>query len=201
MDLLNSILKEPYAWPGGYERLLVTADGVLLCSKCVKSESHRILVDIQDGYNTGWLPVGATYEAVSAECAREAGAYTHRCDHCNREFGELGADIHDHQLVRSPHTLAVMFRVGNESELRHVSVLDAMQAHGLAYSYGVWVGTPRAWRHVRCTMRFTIADMLDALDPVEKARGVNPKDLPNRSNDLGPSGQMIPEGNQGQARA
>lgn len=91
IELLNSILKEPYAWPGGYERLLITEDGALLCSKCVKSESHRILVDIQDGYNTGWLPVGATYEAVSAEFAREAGADTHRCDHCNREFGELGA--------------------------------------------------------------------------------------------------------------
>ena len=82
----------------------------------------------------------------------------------------LQADINAHQLVRSPHTLAVMFRCGNGSELRHVSVLDAMQAHGLAYSYGVWVGMPRAWRHVRCTMRFTNADMLDALDPVERAR-------------------------------
>lgn len=88
----------------------------------------------------------------------------------------LQADIHDHQLVRSPHTLAVMFRCGNESELRHVSVLDAMQAHGLAYSYGVWVGTPRAWRHVRCTMRFTIADRLDAIE----AQGAIPKGLPNR---------------------
>jgi hypothetical protein len=86
-ELLVSILKQPFAWPGGYERLLVTTDGALLCSQCCKKEATRIMSDCRDGYCTGWLPAGATYEAVSADCCTDdLQSY---CDHCNRVFGEL----------------------------------------------------------------------------------------------------------------
>lgn len=89
-NLLVSVIKNPYAWPGGYERLLVTADGALLCSQCARKEAPRIMADIRDGYNTGWLPTGSVYEAVSAGCAREVSEeLVCRCDHCDREFGEL----------------------------------------------------------------------------------------------------------------
>lgn len=60
-----SIVKEPYAWPGGYERLLITEDGGLLCSACVKKELFNIMWDIQNNANTGWLPGGTRYEAGS----------------------------------------------------------------------------------------------------------------------------------------
>ena len=89
--MLASILKEPYCWPGGYERLIVTECGALLCSKCCKKEAGRIMSDIRDGYNTGWYPAATTYEAVSAECSRETSEdLISFCDHCGREFGELG---------------------------------------------------------------------------------------------------------------
>jgi hypothetical protein len=89
-NLLVGIVKNPYAWPGGYERLLVTKDGGLLCSQCCRTEARRIMGDIRDGYDTGWLPEAATYEAVSAECARECDPdLVSYCDHCGREFGEL----------------------------------------------------------------------------------------------------------------
>lgn len=91
-NLLVSIIKQPYAWPGGYERLIVTEDGGLLCSECCRKEAKRIMSDVQDGYNTGWFPAGSTYEAVSADYAREVNEdLVCHCAHCNREFGELGA--------------------------------------------------------------------------------------------------------------
>lgn len=89
--LLMDVIRNPYCWPGGYEKLLVTGDGALLCSKCARKEARRIMGDIRDGYNTGWLPEAVTYEAVSAECARECDPdLVSYCDHCGREFGELG---------------------------------------------------------------------------------------------------------------
>lgn len=88
--LALSVIQHPYAWPGGYERLLVTADGALLCSQCARAEARRIMSDCRDGYNTGWLPKATCYEAVSAECAREVDpGLVSYCDHCAREFGEL----------------------------------------------------------------------------------------------------------------
>lgn len=85
-NFLASVCREPYAWPGGYERLLLLADGALLCAKCAKQEGARIMSDIRDGYNTGWLPAGMCIEAVSPECTPEGyGSY---CDHCGKEIGE-----------------------------------------------------------------------------------------------------------------
>lgn len=89
--MLVSILKHPYAWPGGYERLIVTSDGALLCSQCCREQARSIMSDIRDNYSTGWLPAATTYEAVSAECAKEVSEdLLCYCDHCGREFGELG---------------------------------------------------------------------------------------------------------------
>ena len=90
-NLLASIIRQPFTCPGGYERLIVTDDGGMLCSKCCRKEAKRIMSDIRDGYNTGWFPAGSTYEAVSAEHARECDPdLVSYCDHCNREFGEMG---------------------------------------------------------------------------------------------------------------
>ena len=89
-EIALSVIRNPYAWPGGYERLVVTTDGALLCSKCVRKEATRIMSDCRDNYNTGWLPEGTCYEAVNAECAKEVNPeLTSFCDHCGREFGEL----------------------------------------------------------------------------------------------------------------
>lgn len=89
-ELALSIIRHPYAWPGGYERLLVTNDGALLCSQCVRKEARRIMSDCRDNYDTGWLPAGTCYEEVSADSAREVNPdLVCYCDHCSREFGEL----------------------------------------------------------------------------------------------------------------
>ena len=88
-DLLVDIIRNPYAWPGGYERLLILADGALLCSACARKEASRIMGDIRDGYNTGWLPVSQCYEAVSPEYTKKVSEdLLSYCGHCNKEIGE-----------------------------------------------------------------------------------------------------------------
>jgi hypothetical protein len=87
-NTLVSLIKHPYAWPGGYERMMITTDGVLLCSECVRKEARRIMADIRDGYATGWMPGGTCYEAISPDCTPD-DCKTY-CDHCGKEVGELG---------------------------------------------------------------------------------------------------------------
>ena len=88
-NVLCHALKNPYAWPGGYEVLIVCNDGGLLCAECVKKEARRIMSDIRDGYDTGWYPAGTVIEAVSPDCTGEELMNT--CDHCGKMVGELGA--------------------------------------------------------------------------------------------------------------
>ena len=54
------IIREPYAWPGGYERIAITDDGAIICHDCVKSELRHIAsgyklvvrVDIVENFDT-----------------------------------------------------------------------------------------------------------------------------------------------------
>ncbi len=85
--LLKSLVREPYAWPGGYERLAITTDGGLLCSKCLKSNFRTILHSTKYQYRDGWQVGGSCYEAVSADCCPDD--YQNNCDHCGTVFGEL----------------------------------------------------------------------------------------------------------------
>jgi hypothetical protein len=67
--------------------------------------------------------------------------------------------------------LAVMFRV-NDPNLGHVSTLEAMEEAGLAYTYGLYRGTPKRHHNKRRKLREAIALELD-----RRANG----QMPNRS--------------------
>ena len=87
-NMLADIIKNPYFWPGCYEKLLVTTDGGLLCAACCRKEARRIMSDIRDGYETGWIIDKVTYEATGPEdCPEECKT---NCSHCGKEIGELG---------------------------------------------------------------------------------------------------------------
>ena len=66
------IIREPYAWPGGYERIAITDDGGVLCHKCVKSELRQIARSYK---GDGWHVV----ETDITEYYDEEPLY---CDHC-----------------------------------------------------------------------------------------------------------------------
>lgn len=89
---LKATMRVKYAWPGGYEIVYVTNDGALLCDKCVRKNFRSIIDDIKQpvGSGSGWRVVASTYEAVSADCAREVSEdLLSYCDQCGKEFGEL----------------------------------------------------------------------------------------------------------------
>jgi cellobiose phosphorylase len=72
-----SIAREPFTWPGGYERFAVTDDGAVLCHKCCETEYCQIA----DAYpSSGW-------NVISQGCAAEIDCVV-TCDHCNANIAE-----------------------------------------------------------------------------------------------------------------
>jgi hypothetical protein len=71
----RSVAREPYAWPGGYPRFLVTSDGGCLCPACVRREFHKIASAAMDNRNDGWKPQGSSINYEDKGLV---------CDHCNR---------------------------------------------------------------------------------------------------------------------
>lgn len=86
-DLLVSVLKEPHAWPVGYERLLLLEDGALLCSECCRKKARRVMSDVRGGYDTGWLPAAACHEACAP--SDPPSEWDSCCGHCGKPVGEV----------------------------------------------------------------------------------------------------------------
>ena len=68
------IIREPYAWPGGYERIAITDDGGVLCHKCVKSELRQIARSYK---GNGW-------HVVACDIVENYDEGTLYCNHCER---------------------------------------------------------------------------------------------------------------------
>ena len=68
------IIREPYAWPGGYERIAITDDGGVVCHKCVKSELRQIARSYK---GDGW-------HVVAADIVESYNEGTLYCNHCER---------------------------------------------------------------------------------------------------------------------
>ena len=68
------IIREPYAWPGGYERIAITDDGAILCHACVKSELRQIATSYK---GDGW-------HVVAADIVENCDENPLYCDHCGR---------------------------------------------------------------------------------------------------------------------
>lgn len=54
IDILKGVIREPFAWPGGYEKALIMDDGGVICHKCAKSEYWNILHSTRGDYRDGW---------------------------------------------------------------------------------------------------------------------------------------------------
>lgn len=74
MLAFKTMLKNDYAWPGGYPLYLITDDGACLCMDCARKEKRLIYDAIRSECNNGWLVVAqdVNYEDLSL-C----------CGHCN----------------------------------------------------------------------------------------------------------------------
>lgn len=67
----ESIVAEPYAWPGGYPKFAVLADGETLCAKCCETEKdHLEDYDMGDDHIIAGIDINWEDESL-------------HCCHCN----------------------------------------------------------------------------------------------------------------------
>lgn len=77
---LKSVIREPYAWPGGYERAVFTTDGGVICHTCCKENYRLMLHSTRGDYRDGWQVAGTFASGVDCD------AGDNHCDHCNKDF-------------------------------------------------------------------------------------------------------------------
>ena len=79
---LKPLLRQPYAWPGGYELVFVTSDGGLLCHKCIKEEFKSVVWSMKNEVDDGWRVVGYDLDYNFEDCDFST------CDHCEKSFNK-----------------------------------------------------------------------------------------------------------------
>lgn len=79
----KSVAREPYAWPGGYPRFLVTTDGGVLCPTCVRKQFRCIAYSAITKQHDGWAPAAADINWEDSFLI---------CDHCNERIPSAYAE-------------------------------------------------------------------------------------------------------------
>ena len=82
INMLKDIIRQPYAFPGGYEKVLVMNDGGVICHKCAREEYYNILHSTRGQYNDGWQVAGVF---LMEEVAEETEVV---CDNCGTQLSE-----------------------------------------------------------------------------------------------------------------
>ena len=88
MAAVRDYIRQPYAWPGGYPRVLIMADGEPLCSQCARENYKEISFTTRAGArNYDWFACGV-YIYWEGEPLH--------CSHCEKviesAYGEITGD-------------------------------------------------------------------------------------------------------------
>jgi hypothetical protein len=67
INALKNTIREPFAWPGGYEKIAIMKDGELLCRKCVRKNFRQILRDTKEDGKSG-----LEFDSITLECEFES---------------------------------------------------------------------------------------------------------------------------------
>lgn len=71
------IIREPFTFPGSYEKIAITDDGDVLCHKCVKSELRQIATSYKgDGWHVVRMDIVENFDDLIY------------CDHCGTFLNE-----------------------------------------------------------------------------------------------------------------
>lgn len=70
--IAENIARQPFAWPGGYERYAVTDDGACLCWRCCRDEDERIAEATE----------GDGFFVIAEDNTSNADQEPIQCDHC-----------------------------------------------------------------------------------------------------------------------
>jgi hypothetical protein len=83
VEQFKTDLEQPYAWPGGYPRYFITADGAALSYKAAEDNQTLIIDAIDSNCNDGWQIVGCEINWEDAELY---------CDHIGDRIESAYAD-------------------------------------------------------------------------------------------------------------
>lgn len=90
MQDVKEFIRAPFAFPGGYPKVLIMADGETLCATCAKSEYRLISDSTRHASRDGW-------QAFGVDLHMEGAPLT--CAHCGAEiesaYGDPEADDSD----------------------------------------------------------------------------------------------------------
>lgn len=70
-------IRYPYAWPGGYPKALITADGGCLCAGCAAKEFKLICAESFENTSCGFRVAGVDVNWENTDL---------HCDHCGKEM-------------------------------------------------------------------------------------------------------------------
>jgi len=68
---LKDFIRNPYVWPGGYARVMLSKDCEPICHKCVKDNAKIVIGHTRDHSDAGWEYIGdfANWENEYLYCA------------------------------------------------------------------------------------------------------------------------------------
>lgn len=71
LEQVKDFIRQPYAWPGGYPRVLVMVDGECLCPACARDNFKLIAAATRSNARDGWQASCApiNYEDDELYCA------------------------------------------------------------------------------------------------------------------------------------
>lgn len=72
MQAVKGFIREPFAFPGGYPKVLIMQDGECLCATCAKAEYRQVSDATRHPFtNTQWQAIGVDihWEGAAIQCA------------------------------------------------------------------------------------------------------------------------------------
>jgi len=71
IEEVKQFIREPYAWPGNYPKVLLMDDGKCLCNQCAHDNFRLVIGDTKALINSGWQAVAVFihYEGAPIQCA------------------------------------------------------------------------------------------------------------------------------------
>lgn len=69
---VREFIRQPYAWPGGYPKILLMDDGEIICPACARKEYRQISNATRHYLRDGWQAgaVGIHWEGSPLYCAQ-----------------------------------------------------------------------------------------------------------------------------------
>ncbi len=74
---VKDFIRAPHAFPGGYPKVLITADGGALCDDCAKKEFRQIVAESLQNTNCGFRASGVGINWENPDLT---------CDHCGAKI-------------------------------------------------------------------------------------------------------------------